>query len=116
MVRDGSGRVLVVRRANEPGRGLWSLPGGRLEPGESAAAAAEREVREETGLEVAVGAELLTVKIGDYDITDFAATVLGGQLRAGDDASDVRWCSVAELPSLPLTPSLRDALPALGLA
>jgi len=115
VVRDSSGRVLLVQRAQDPGRGLWSLPGGRLEPGESPEAAAAREVREETGLLVNVGAELLTVEIGDYDVTDFAATIVGGELRAGDDAADVRWCTPAELAALPLTPSMYDALPALGL-
>jgi ADP-ribose pyrophosphatase YjhB (NUDIX family) len=116
VVRDPAGRVLLVQRANEPGRGLWALPGGRLEPGEDGRAAAAREVREETGLEVDVGAELLTVAIGDYDVTDFAATVVGGELLAGDDAADVQWCAPAELAALPLTPSMYDALPALGLA
>lgn len=116
VVRDGSGRVLLVQRAHEPGRGLWAVPGGRLEAGEDARAAAAREVREETGLEVEIGPELLTVEIGDYDVTDFAATVVGGELRAGDDAMAVRWCTPADLAALPLTPSMYDALPALGLA
>jgi ADP-ribose pyrophosphatase YjhB (NUDIX family) len=116
VVRDGSGRVLLVQRANDPGRGLWSLPGGRVEAGEDGRAAAAREVREETGLEVDVGAELLTVEIGEYDVTDFAASLLGGELRAGDDAMDVRWCTPDELAVLPLTSSMYDALPALGLA
>src|SRR3954471_22209723 len=116
VVRDADGRVLLVRRANEPGAGLWSVPGGRLEAGEDARTAAAREVVEETGLVVAIGAELLTVEIGDYDVTDFAASVVGGELRAGDDAAQVRWCSAAELATLPLTPSMREALPALGLA
>ena len=58
----------------------------------------------------------MTVEIGDYDVTDFEATVLGGELRAGDDAMDVRWCTTAELADLPLTPSMYDALSALGLA
>jgi 8-oxo-dGTP diphosphatase len=115
VVRDASGRVLLVQRAHEPGRGLWAVPGGRLEPGEDARAAAAREVREETGLEVEVGAELLTVEIGGYDVTDFAATVVGGELRAGDDAMDVRWCTPADLGLLPLTPTMYDALGALGL-
>jgi 8-oxo-dGTP diphosphatase len=115
VVRDEQGRVLLVQRAHEPGRGLWALPGGRLEPAEDARAAAAREVLEETGIEVAVGAELLTVAIGDYDVTDFAATVVGGELCAGDDASDVRWCTLEEMTGLPLTPSMYDALPALGL-
>ena len=50
VVHDAAGRLLMVRRANEPGRGQWSLPGGRVEPGESDASALARELREETGL------------------------------------------------------------------
>jgi mutator protein MutT len=115
VVRNERGEVLLVRRANEPGRGLWSLPGGRLEPGEDARTCAAREVLEETGLVVDVGTELLTVEIGAYDVTDFSATVVSGELRAGDDASDVQWTAVGDLPSIELTPALLEALPALGL-
>jgi ADP-ribose pyrophosphatase YjhB (NUDIX family) len=114
-VRDEAGRLLLVRRGNEPSRGLWSLPGGRVEPGETAADAAAREVHEETGLVVAVGEALLSVEIGPYDVQDFAATVIGGSLVAGDDADDVRWCSPDELATLPLSPGLYDALRSLGL-
>jgi mutator protein MutT len=115
VVRNERGDVLLVRRANEPGRGLWSLPGGRLEPGEDARTCAAREVSEETGLVVSIGAELLTVEIDEYDVTDFAATVIGGELRAGDDVSDVQWAAIGDLSSIELTPALLEALPALGL-
>jgi 8-oxo-dGTP diphosphatase len=110
VVRDSGGRLLLIRRANPPSEGLWSLPGGRVEPGESPAAAAAREVREETGLEVEVGTLLGSVEIGDYLVHDFAATVVGGELVAGDDASDARWCSTADAALLPLTPGLLDEL------
>src|SRR5215468_9537567 len=56
LVYDEQHRLLVVRRAHEPGRGLWSIPGGRVEPGEDDPAAVIREVAEETGLTVEVGA------------------------------------------------------------
>ena len=124
VVRDEAGRLLIVRRGREPGAGLWSLPGGRIEPGETPQAAAAREVREETGLEVEVGAVLITALVGDgaFRVQDFAAVVVGGQLRAGDDADDARWADDEELSALPLTPGLLDALataaqtrsPALG--
>jgi 8-oxo-dGTP pyrophosphatase MutT (NUDIX family) len=91
VICDDKGRVLLVRRANEPGRGLWSLPGGRVEPGEEEAAAVAREVLEETGLEVTVGRLLGRVTIGRYDIADFSCTVTGGTLAAATDADDVAW-------------------------
>lgn len=91
IIRDGTGRVLLVRRANEPGRGLWSLPGGRIEPGESEEAAVVREVREETGLVVRVDGLAGRVGIGWYDIADFVCTVTGGTLAAATDADDVAW-------------------------
>jgi 8-oxo-dGTP diphosphatase len=113
IVRDEAGRILVVRRANEPAAGLWSVPGGRVEPGETPAEAAAREVREETGLDVEVGEEVLVVPIGDYVVHDFAAVVTGGTLVAGDDAMDVRWVDWSELESLPTSPGLLDELRAL---
>jgi mutator protein MutT len=114
VVRDADGRLLLVRRANEPSRGLWSLPGGRIEPGETAAAAAVREVREETGLDVAVGEPLCRVRIGSYVVVDFAATVVGGALAAGDDASDARWCTADEVRALPTSPGLLAELERMG--
>jgi ADP-ribose pyrophosphatase YjhB (NUDIX family) len=95
--------------------GLWTIPGGRVEPGEDDPAAVARELREETGLDVAVGALAGAVERPGpagvtYDIYDYLATVVGGSLRAGDDASDVRWASADDLRDLPLTPGLLDAL------
>jgi 8-oxo-dGTP diphosphatase len=115
VVRDQEGRLLLVRRGHEPGLGTWSLPGGRIEPGESAAEAAAREVREETGLDVAVGERLQTVDLaGGYRVHDFAATVTGGELRAGDDADDVRWCTPDDVNLLELSAGLLDELRRMG--
>jgi 8-oxo-dGTP diphosphatase len=112
VVGDNAGRLLLVRRGRAPAAGLWSLPGGRIEPGETAAEAAAREVREETGLEVRIGPVLITALVGDgaFRVQDFAGSVVGGELRAGDDAAEVRWVSDEELATLPVTPGLREAL------
>lgn len=119
VIRDAAGRLLLVRRAHSPGAGQWSLPGGRVEPGESDEQALSREVGEETGLRVRVGAVVGTVVRrgpGDvlFDIHDYAATVAGGTLRAGDDADAARWVTRAELERLPLTGGLLDTLTGWG--
>ncbi|GAA3442117.1 hypothetical protein Pve01_61870 [Planomonospora venezuelensis] len=107
--------MLLVRRGRPPGAGLWSVPGGRVEPGESDAEAVAREVLEETGLTVAVGSLAGVVdRPGPggavYEIRDYLAEVTGGALAAGDDAADARWFDPGELPRLPLSPGLLDAL------
>lgn len=111
---DSAGRLLLIRRGNEPGRGLWSVPGGRVEVGEDDAAALMREMAEETGLAVAPGRLIGRVTRGPYLIADYACTVLGGELRAGDDALDARWCSAADLTALPLVDGLVETLAGWG--
>ncbi|ANN20420.1 NUDIX hydrolase [Amycolatopsis orientalis] len=100
IVHDEQGRILLIRRANEPGRGLWSVPGGRVEPGETDEAAVIREMREETGLDVTPGTFVGNVRRGPYDIHDYACSVTGGTLRAGDDADDARWIDARTLIEL----------------
>ena len=124
VIVDGD-RVLLVQRGNPPNQGLWSVPGGRLEWGESLREGVAREVREETGLEVEVGPLVEVVERVDpatppgyhFVILDFLARPLGGVLRPGDDASDARWTVRAEWASLPLTEGLVPVLEkALALA
>lgn len=110
VVHDEAGRVLLILRATEPGRGLWSVPGGRVEPGESEVDAVAREVLEETGLVVSVGALVGRVERGRYDIADYACTVLDGALQAGDDAAACRWTPYSQLSALPLVDGLADFL------
>jgi 8-oxo-dGTP diphosphatase len=104
------GRILLVRRRNDPGSGLWSVPGGRVEPGETDTQAVIREMAEETGLVVEPGPLVGRVRRGRYDIADYRCAVVGGTLRAGDDASDARWCDAAALADLPLVPQLLETL------
>ncbi len=80
--------------------GLWSIPGGRIEPGESDQEAVVREVREETGLQVTCGPLLGSVDRPGLAIRDYQAFVTGGTLMAGDDADAARWASPAEAEAL----------------
>lgn len=114
IILDDAGRVLVIQRGRPPGEGLWTVPGGRLEPGERIADAVVREVREETGLDVTCGPLVEVVeRAGDayhYVIHDHLAEVRGGTLRAGDDARDARWVTDAELAALPITEGLAPVI------
>ncbi len=107
---DEAGRLLLVQRANEPGRGLWSVPGGRVEPGEDDAAALVREMWEETGLRVTPGELVGRVQRGPVRHRDYRCTVVDGPLRAGDDALDARFVDRAAMAALPLVDGLLDAL------
>jgi 8-oxo-dGTP diphosphatase len=105
-----AGRVLLVRRGNEPLKGEWSLPGGAVELGETLEGALVREIREETGLHIEVGpvVEVLDRVRRDSDgrieyhyvIVDYVCRVRGGQLAAGTDAEDVRWTDLLDLERL----------------
>ena len=114
IVFDPEGRVLLVQRAKEPGLGLWTVPGGRLEGQETLAQGVAREVREETGLVVEVGPLACVVeRMGDdfhFVILDYLARVIGGTLVAGSDASATRFVDEAELGELRTTDGLVDVL------
>jgi 8-oxo-dGTP diphosphatase len=120
VIRDGAGRLLLIKRGHDPGAGLWSLPGGRIEPGETDAQALVREMREETGLTVVPGRLLGAVERPGpggsiIDIRDYAATVTGGTLTPGDDAADACWAGPADMAGLPLTDGLAEALSSWGV-
>lgn len=115
VVQDDLGRLLLVQRRNDPSKGRWSIPGGRVEPDEDDGQALRREVLEETGLDVVVGAYLGTVERPGpggvvFDIRDFACGVMGGRLRAGDDAADVIFVNRRELRDMDAQGLLVDGL------
>ncbi len=105
ILRDG--RVLLGQRAVEPHRGDWDIPGGFLEPGEHPRAGARREVKEETGLEVALDAEPFAILIdyyghgdeGDYTLNIYyLGHVIDGEPRPADDVAALSWFSLEALP------------------
>ncbi len=106
--------VLLVRRATPPRQGEWSIPGGRIEPGETARAAALRELKEETGIEAELGGVIDVVdamfKTEDGDLThhyvliDYVATWTAGEPLAGDDAADAQFFPLTDIPALGIWP------------
>jgi ADP-ribose pyrophosphatase YjhB (NUDIX family) len=120
IITDGAGRLLLIQRGHEPEEGRWSLPGGRVKPGESDRDAVAREVREETGLHVEPGTLIGAVERpapggAVFDIYDYAASVSGGELAAGDDAADARWIGPGDIGQLSLTSGLAETLAAWGV-
>ncbi len=105
VITDGAGRLLLTKRAAEPGIGNWCLPGGFIEMGEDPLDTVVRETEEETGLKVKPG-EIIGAhsKIngyhGDVIIIGFNAEVTGGELQAGDDAEEVEYFNLNELPPI----------------
>ncbi|MEM9563012.1 MAG: NUDIX domain-containing protein [Actinomycetota bacterium] len=111
------GRLLLIRRGRGPAVGQWSVPGGRVEPGEHLAAAVEREVREETAIEVTCGRLVGWVERLGHDhhfvILDFLAELIGSpEGTAGDDASEMAWVPLERLPEVDLVDGLLDFLEA----
>ncbi len=113
-------RVLVIRRGKPPRLGEWSVPGGAVELGETMRDAARREVREECGIEIALGDPVEVLDIierdasgrveFDYAIVDFMATWVSGELHAASDSTDARWVTRAELDQLEMNGKTRTVL------
>ena len=124
IVFDGAGRLLLIQRGTPPARGRWSVPGGRVEPGETHEQACAREVEEETGLVVEVGRLAGRVHRDGpggvvYAIDDFVCRPLAGTLHAATDADDARWVDAATYAALDaaheLAPLLTEALGGWGV-
>jgi ADP-ribose pyrophosphatase len=115
-----AGRVLLVRRGHPPSRDQWAIPGGSVRLGETLQEAAEREIREETGIIIRAGEPVLTfdtvVRDPDgrvrfhYVIVDLIADYVDGVPRAGDDAADARWVYPESLGRLAVSPPTLDLL------
>jgi 8-oxo-dGTP diphosphatase len=113
------GALLLVRRAKQPARGLWSLPGGRVEGGEYLTDAVAREMREETGLSAtARGLAGIFEVPGSphYVVLDFFVEIEGGEEPApGGDVSEARWVPFDDVLSLEATPRLVETLRGWGV-
>lgn len=104
------GRVLLVRRGQPPAEDLWAIPGGSVEIGETLQEAVEREILEETGIQIRALKPIYTFDVIDRDaagkvrfhyvIVDLAADYIRGEPVPGDDALDARWVSAGEISGL----------------
>jgi len=110
-------RILLIKRGREPGKGLWAVPGGKVKLGERLKDAAHREMLEETGLDVEVGE---VVWVGEFldgghhlVLIDFDGVVVGGDLKASDDADDARWVPLEAAKNYPLTLTMYDLIETL---
>jgi len=113
-------KVLLVLRAKPPAENHWTIPGGCVELGETLQEAAEREIREETGLTIRAGEPVYTFDVikrdangairFHYVIVDLEADYVSGELRAGDDATDVCWASFKDVKSLRVSAATRKLL------
>lgn len=112
------GKILLVRRAREPAKGIYTFPGGRVEFGESLTEAAAREIREETGLSIDIVGligyrEALPPRTGGHGhfvILPFAARWVGGEVALNDELDDARWLHPTALGGLAVTLGLEDTI------
>jgi 8-oxo-dGTP diphosphatase len=106
--------VLLIKRGSALGYGRWSLPGGKVEPGETTLEAAEREVFEETGVKAALAQHVsdFTVETADviYVISCFTGLYMSGVAAASSDASDVAWIHWQLTSQFELTPNILTAV------
>jgi 8-oxo-dGTP diphosphatase len=113
-------KVLLVKRDNPPGKGLWAIPGGRVRLGETLQEAAEREIREETGVVIQAKDPVYVFDVIERDthgrirfhyvIVDLIADYTSGEPNSGSDACDARWIAHHELDEIPLSTNTKRFL------
>ncbi len=118
IIRDG--KVLMIKRGHEPNKGKWSIPGGKIELGETVDEAAQREVFEECNIKIEilkllfVGENIVRDNTGrvkyHFVLIDLLAEYKSGEITAQSDAEEYRWATPEELPGLDITPQLRSLL------
>ena len=122
VIKDGA--LLMVKRGRGPNAGMWAIPGGKVDYGESMPEAAIRELREETGIVAEIER---VIWVGDaigpgdppewhYTLVDYLARMTGGRLEAADDAELVAWVPLDQVLDLPVTPTMQDLVEALRRA
>jgi ADP-ribose pyrophosphatase YjhB (NUDIX family) len=115
-----NGKVLLIKRGNEPNKGLWSIPGGLVKLGESPEEAAIREFKEETGLnaiiEKLLGIFNIVIKDNEgkikyhYIVVDYLGKVIGGELKPGSDVLDAKWFDISELKNIQTSSTVIKAI------
>jgi 8-oxo-dGTP diphosphatase len=118
------GRILLVKRGIEPGKGLWAIPGGTLRLGETLQGCASREILEETGVTIAVGECIYVFDLIELDeageikfhfvVVDFAALYVSGEPKGADDAEEANWFSPSELKEISVSRHTLEALRSVG--
>lgn len=122
VIRDG--KILLVKRGVAPSKGLWAIPGGSLELGETIQQAAEREIFEETGMEIRAREPIYAFDFFERDecggirfhfvIVDVAADFIRGEPKGNDDALDARWLAPGDLDHLPVSKNTIKLLQTIG--
>ena len=117
-------KILLVKRGVAPSKGLWAIPGGALELGETLQQGAEREILEETGVTIRAREPIYTFDFFErvesgrvrfhFVIVDVAADYISGDVKGADDALDARWLAPADLDHLPVSQNTIKLLQAIG--